>query len=106
MAAGSGAGRGWKRKRDPQWEKQFFGGRVCFNARLSCTAVLVHCCWPHRSLERCLALSHRALEKPRLTLLCTAEHTTAALVVPTMKFSSSHFSTGEQQTGSPTAGFG
>lgn len=98
MAAGSGAGRRWKRKRDPQWEKQFFGGRVCFNAGLSCAAVLVHCYWQQRSLERCLALSHRALEKPCLTLLCAAEHTTAALVGPAVKFSSSHFLMGEQQT--------
>lgn len=103
LAAGSGAERHWKRKRDPQWEKQFFGGRVCFNAGLSCAAVLVHCYWQHWSLERSLALSRRALERPCLTLLHAAEHTTAALVVPTMKFSSSHFWIGEQQTGSPTA---
>lgn len=99
-----GAGqRRWTRKQDPQWEKRFFGGWVCFNAGLSCAAVLVHCCWQRWSLERCLALCHPALEKPCLTLLRTAGHTTAALAVATGKLSSSRFFVGVQQAGLPTA---
>lgn len=73
LAAGSGADSHWKRKWDPQWERQFFGGRVCFNAGLSCTAVLAHCYWQHWSLERCLTLPivpFRTLSY----LLCAAEH--------------------------------
>lgn len=64
IGSGEGAESCWKRKRDPQWEKRFLGGRVCFNAGLSCAAVVVPCCWQHRSLECCLAVSHGALEKP------------------------------------------
>lgn len=73
LAAGSRADRRWKRKWDPRWERQFFRGRVCFNAGLSCTAVLAYCYWQHWSLERCLTLpmvSFRALS----CLLCAAGH--------------------------------
>lgn len=73
LAAGSRADRRCKRKWEPRWERQFFGGRVCFNAGLSCTAVLAHCCWQHWSLERCLTLPivpFRALPY----LLCAGEH--------------------------------
>lgn len=72
LAAGSGADRRWKRKWDPHWERQFFGGRVCFNAGLSCTAALAHCYRQHWSLERCLTLPRVSFRTPSC-LLC-AEH--------------------------------
>lgn len=103
IGSGERAERHWKRKRDPRWEKQLFGGRVCFNAGLSRAAVLVHCCWQHWSLERRLALSYPALQKPRLASCAQLNVQLAALVVPTVKLSRSHFSIGEQQTGSAAA---
>lgn len=93
--SGERAERHWKRKRDPRWEKQLFGGRVCFNARLSCTVVLFIAAGSADHLSVALLFPILPFSSPVLPPV-TAERT--ACCAP-----GSPFSIGEQQPGSGAA---